>query len=760
VAPLPTRRRTLVGVHYPIYKERCLVVPGLPGMLSLTGVRSPSLAVGPRPGCAGKLTMAAAIPLFLQGAEVALAASAPLVANLTERFLRDRGIRQERPALNRAQEALGRFVVEPTGRAVARGIANAHRAARPDLFQAVDRSVVPSDHGRRFTAMQMNVEPNPGPKSSPMEKMKMKAVKQKLARAMIASAASSGGVGKSSAIRQVALSQAAQALSSSAGRAHQRQRASVNGERGIIPQISPGISKREERRDKDGNPVIIGSDYLAAAVITDPASSGNNKQGGLLLQYSLNPQQIVTASLAQYAQLYQKFEFLRVGVEYASSEAFTYGGSINCLWDSDVGDIDGSGLQLVQQAATTTSAHETPILRSTIWWYNTRREASGEYYVEEDLTTTAGSRQSIQGHCKVFVVNPVSFPTATPTYPLTIGSFIVHYVVRFYHRQIDITHTVGGTAVAIYRSNSSSNTAFYGGSFVANTPFNSLFVAGTITNPNTPLAANTTASYPFSFITTGIYLVSASLNWSSAVNQAGSTTYGVTFGVTVTGGAAIVPDAGAANFANGTFFANSGTTDAVKIAQMSAYALIRVTATPATFVLGLTSINGSFALTTGQANPRQFVLTAVPVDISGGVTLRSLQLQGMAIQAMRAERTNECSEPKPAARYRVALHPTILNQFALDFKKSPVGESAKMTGCGHEPARPTECGACALKYCQEKSLAGVLPVRAELVTSKGDVDEVIDGYIAPPSRAAATVATPGGFSARAVSLNVKQATPR
>jgi len=679
--------------------------------------------------------MAAAIPLFLQGAEAALAASAPFVANTAERMLRDRGIDPRRPALHRAKEATGRFIVEPLGRATARGVSKALKYLSPSVAgfdgepyrRALSVPVFNRPDFDPFTATQQAVEPNPGPagSSQPMKKMKAKLAK---AQAMAT------GAGKSSVLRSAAFQSAKQQARQQMQRV--ADQATSRRARGVAPNMSRNISKRLESVDKDGNPIVIGSDYVAAAIASDPASGGNNKQGGLLLQYNLNPQQVITASLNQYSELYQKFEFLQVGIEFASSEAFTYGGSINCLWDSDIGDVDGAGLQLVQQAATTASAHECPILRSTIWWYNTKKEATGEYYVQEDLTTTAGSRQSIQGHCKVFFVNPISFPS-TPSYPLTFGSFILHYKVRFYHRQIDITQTVGGSALGVYRSNTYSATAIFGGSWVANAAFNAYCNVSAITNPNTPIAVGSLCFLPVNFNTPGIYYVAANWNWQNGgstgyVWATGASTPTLSSGIGVGGTSSFVIDTASQNLAGGGRALISGATDSIRFFTMSCNAIVRVTAVPSTINVTLTATGQNFALNALPALGDQFQLFVVPIDITGGVTrIRQIQRQRMLVSALKNSSTDEGPEHQPQRVTKSLLHDTVASQLA-GLPIAPVSatlpEEAKKT-CEHEKLQPMSCPYCALKHLQ---MYGPIPGSAvvkrqepeepyELVTSAASV---------------------------------------
>lgn len=468
-------------------------------------------------------------------------------------------------------------------------------------------------------ATQQVVAKNPGPSASkPIKKLKQKLA----ALAGRAETNPPGGpmvAAPNGAQRRRAAKRLANEQSFAMGRQvmaremqlSRKENGSVQG-RGIAPSAVPNISARREFIDqKTGDAVISGCDFLGAVSIT----SLNNVIGGVLFEYALNPQQVSTPSLNQFSQLYQKFEFLEAALVYTSSEAFTYGGSINALWDSDVADNDGIGLQLVQQAATTRESHENPILRSTRWDYNAKIQAKGEYYCAADTSTAAGLRQTEQGHVKLFVVNKISQPTSTPVDPLVIGSLYLVYRVRFWHRQLNITLSSSINAVLGTALYPQSNSLFFGSTVSGrrNTAWLALFTDGGFSNNMTPLVPGVPANYGLSFKRLGSFIFDAKIHFGSAAQTSGQ----YNFYITVTNGAAFQVDSDGNSM---TSFTQGQTTTFLGEVIASAGCVVNVTSLPATINFNLSVTGSNLVLTTG--NEPQFNAWFAPCVITD-VTLPS-----------------------------------------------------------------------------------------------------------------------------------------
>lgn len=201
------------------------------------------------------------------------------------------------------------------------------------------------------------------------------------------------------------------------------------------PQGMGGGSVRKELIDRDGNAVIFGSDYIGPVITTSVSDSkGNNKVGGVLLDYQLNPAQEATLSLQQFSQLYQRFEFLEVIWYFETALDSFKSGALGVLMDADPTDIDGSGVVLIRQAGTTRQGRITPARVSCFWVWHAAKEAGGYYYCTVDPTSSAGIRQTVQSHFVFHVVVPIA-DTNGP-FNGTLGSFRMAYKIRFTHRQI------------------------------------------------------------------------------------------------------------------------------------------------------------------------------------------------------------------------------------------------------------------------------------------------------------------------------------
>jgi hypothetical protein len=294
-----------------------------------------------------------------------------------------------------------------------------------------------------------------------------------------------------------------------------------SGGRGGFAPLYSLASRREFIDPKTGDAIISGSDYLGPATITDPAAGGNNVVGGIITSFNLNPTQSVTLSLQQFAQLYQKFEFLEFYWEFKSAVSKFWGGTLNVLFDADPADIDGTGIALVRQAATTRSAHESSVLNSATWKWDAKREAGGEYYCAQDLATSSALRLTNQSHTLFHVVVPINVTTGAVTYPAVIGSVHVHYRVKFIHRQIIPPALSSDTAigVATYIQDSKNNGNLWTGALVGNSAFFTLTGSSAGAPPVTTggVAAGFANSIAITFPTAGNYFLAIGFNVTASL---------------------------------------------------------------------------------------------------------------------------------------------------------------------------------------------------------------------------------------------------
>lgn len=274
---------------------------------------------------------------------------------------------------------------------------------------------------------------------------------------------------------------------------------------------------RKESIDKDGNAIITGSDYIAPLKIT----STTNVVGGVLYEYRLNPTSPLTLALQQYAQLYQKFEFLEVVLCYDTATPFTVPGSIGVLMDADPADIDGVGSVLVRQAATTRGSHVTQLFNSSCWVWNAKVDAAGEYYCSLDSSSDSGKRLTEQSHFVVHVVTP----TSASLLPLDIGSLTLRYRVRFYHRQVA---AISSSSPMTWAKWASDATGVFAGALTSSSNFSNFVSSFVVTGC---VAANASGSLLLTFRAIGTYMVSATCR--APLSAAAATTQAIqTWGVT------------------------------------------------------------------------------------------------------------------------------------------------------------------------------------------------------------------------------------
>jgi hypothetical protein len=528
--------------------------------------------------------------------------------------------------------------------AIAHGVARVmgddaqyHRVHAPDYVPFM-RAVPPPP--------LVGVEPNPGPPKSGIKKAAKRVLREerKIAQGAVARAMGSK-VAKEVAREEKRMVLAPRGV---ARRLGAQRRIALPGAKPAkqlraamrAPRGSSQLAARREFIDPGtGDAIIAGSDYLAPVVLDNV-----NTTGGVLYEYNCNPEQASTVALRQFAQLYQKFEYLEVGIEFRSSEAFTYGGSINCLWDSDVGDSDGSGLDLVKQAATTPEARETSILQSHTWWYNAKAQAGGSYFIHEDDATKAGQRQTIQAHAKIFVVNPVNNAGVVLTAG-TIGSFIVHYRVRFVHRQIDVIRAIS-TDAAWYFTNP-DNTHITGVDDFWNGPHTAIY------GPRDPVKVNDSTTIgvgtgnattiTFNFQTSGMFLISGGFSWQTVTASPSSASSGLSFDWTFSGCnlvslsgnqqlIAIVADNVASGSAANNFTAVGG------------FIVLNVTSPPASVTARVYAVGTAYTLSAGAGSNRcQFQIITVPIRVpwSSGGTVGSTLSKSPADLEARIRRVEE-----------------------------------------------------------------------------------------------------------------------
>lgn len=341
------------------------------------------------------------------------------------------------------------------------GVAAVHVPLRAPAPSTVD--------GARNTATTHAVHPHPGPPKGPNKRSRKRLVQQVAAgrvgpwsqqvvhkaEALVKRAARTGGRnGPNAGPRHVP---------GTRGRLSMGQYQRVVAGPMSKHNGAGGMARASQSISKDGSRVTIrGRDYLSPLVVKDLAT---NELGKVLLNYQFNPSNQQLVQLNQWSNLFQKFQYKKFVLHFRTTQSSFASGSINVLYDSDPIDVDGSGIGLLQQAATTFQAHEVNNRNSGRWLYNAKREAGGEYYIFPDNSSNAGVRQTVQAHVAIFIVTPFALATGAIAYPYTLGSVDVEYEIELYHRQVvpaSLQPTLGGFARFIAESSSVAANVYAG----------------------------------------------------------------------------------------------------------------------------------------------------------------------------------------------------------------------------------------------------------------------------------------------------------
>jgi hypothetical protein len=298
-------------------------------------------------------------------------------------------------------------------------------------------------------------------------------------------------------------------------------------EPGIVPPSTGGSAARMEVVNSGaGTASISGQDYLTALNIP-LTGDGANLPGNLLFSYRVNPAQMATASLNQYASLYTEFKFNSISLLFATSESFAWSGSLIAVYIPDGGATVPLGAVALRTAGTAPGSFETPIIRSAEWHFKVSLPNEPWKYCKLNTSTKEGLQNTTQGTIALYQVVPVGVPSGTPS-TATPGSLYLKYNCTFAGRVFDVLDTPDPTP------NTSANFMIpcgkvdfpFGdtdsGVFYQDAPWKTLSgdLPITVVNNSTPVYAFSDAKLTFSIVVPGSYAISISSYWESAGLQA------------------------------------------------------------------------------------------------------------------------------------------------------------------------------------------------------------------------------------------------
>jgi hypothetical protein len=350
------------------------------------------------------------------------------------------------------------------------------------------------------------------------------------------------------------------------------------------------------------------------------ATTANNAVGGNLLSFNFNPTNPKLLSCSQYAALYQNYEVLDFRVEFASSNSFTMNGSIGVFFDADAADKDADGRKLVAQMMSQNSGAIVPITQAKYDWHYKAKEASGgkKFYCAITADTSdPNKRETYQFHFRVLVVDPIGNSGTLISQDTSIGSLVVRYKIRFYHRNIDgsLTHAHAG-----FLWTAPSTTDIFGvdSAPTVNSAWSTLVSKAEFTDTPFPLILPTVCKCTVTVKEQGTYLVGTNCTQGLGYPTAGGIA-SLTIAPLTSCGVKGFTGSTSTNFARGESVLDcTSDTKGLETAALSSWAVVETTATDATFYVGLTSTQtGNITYKSDAADAyRAFCCVIVPIGWS------------------------------------------------------------------------------------------------------------------------------------------------
>ena len=213
-------------------------------------------------------------------------------------------------------------------------------------------------------------------------------------------------------------------------------------QRTAVQSLRMPEKKLKVQNTKSGNR-ISGEDFLQTFKFS--SDDKNNESGAMLIMQLLNPWKIAGSRLTQFANLYQRFRFIKANIRWVSAVPATNSGQFICAWDTDStysphGSADGVIRQLY--------AHKNRKMFHVFDHQNISvpKTAKPEYYCDE---TGQDIRLNNQAVFWAAIVAPV-LSVNGEKWTNAVGSFVLDWEVEFTVPRIATSQLTSSNDCATY----------------------------------------------------------------------------------------------------------------------------------------------------------------------------------------------------------------------------------------------------------------------------------------------------------------------
>lgn len=186
------------------------------------------------------------------------------------------------------------------------------------------------------------------------------------------------------------------------------------------------------RTNGDDSIIMTGSEFLDFVTVNTTAHTSPTEPGDTIAFVPLNPMLLSGTRLAQMASLYQKYKYLDVTVEFVPSISSLQDGSLIMLYAYDPTEnfstTTSDKSELMRLALSHLGANMFNVYDYGRTVLTTREDALNNYFTKDGVNC----RQEMQA---IFLCIAGSTYTNDVS-QLTLGSFVIHYHVRFDQRAL------------------------------------------------------------------------------------------------------------------------------------------------------------------------------------------------------------------------------------------------------------------------------------------------------------------------------------
>jgi len=266
-----------------------------------------------------------------------------------------------------------------------------------------------------------------------------------------------------------------------------------------LPQMAR--QKMKVSADKDFNTCVISGTEILATVST----IGTTNVGDLLFSQGICPQNLQSTRLQMFCNIFERWDSHQWTVEFVPQQGTGIAGNILIGFDPDVSDVIQSGPNLVNRAFALKATDLAIWERKRVSF---KREAKQPTLFTTDSTDLRLSRAG-----NFFVVSNSVFGST----PITLGTLVLRYAVKFYKPTLEIDGAVTGTVWGgVGRTNSIANGAPFGLS------------PGTTNAPGAPFQISfpSTSSFTWPVQPNATYMIDIVWEGSTITSGPASTLYG------------------------------------------------------------------------------------------------------------------------------------------------------------------------------------------------------------------------------------------